>query len=462
MSGSRSSRRRREGAPLEAPPPPTGAASRRPRRQPSTAEPTEYTVCPHSGVHRFSYANGLQLLVGERHAAPIVSSMIWYRSGSAAEPAGKTGVAHFLEHLLFKGTRRRPKGQVDALTQQLGGRNNAFTGRDYTAFFFQFAADRWTCALDIEADRMTGCTFAAAEVEAERRVVLDELRRDLDSPCGQLDREMLAAAYRYHPYRHPILGWQADIEGLRVADVRAYYRAHYHPGNAVAVVCGAVDAGDVARQVGERFRRLRARAAPPALPRPEPPQAGERRVTVEGDLHVPRLQVAYHAAPLASPDFHALEVVETLLAAGKSSRLNRRLVDRARPLMLFADAGYDAMREDGLFWIYGDVSPDVPVARVERELYRELDRLATRGPSAAELTQAHNQIATSFVFRVERVLQWAEDVGRFAVLGTPSDFGRYLDRIAAVTADDVRRVVCRYLTRRNRTVGLALPHGHAR
>ncbi len=422
------------------------------------AEPTSYDVDERTGIHEYRYANGLTLLVGERHSAPIVCSMIWYRTGSARERQGLTGVSHLLEHLMFKGTRRYGKGAIDRLTQELGGRNNAFTSRDYTAYFFVLASDRWEQALEVEADRMAGCLFDPSEFTAERKVVLEELCRDLDSPWGVLDQELMAVAFRYHPYRHPILGWQEDLERFTPEVVRDYYRAHYHPANAIQVVCGDVDPDHVASRVGQAYAHLRPGKPSEALTGPEPPQLGERRVTVRSDNNVSRLQMLYHTVKFDHPDVPALEMAEVLLAEGTASRLSRKLVEDQR-LMRFVAAYNDAKREQGLFWVYGDLNPDVSVSRAERAVTRELERLGTGRISRKELEKAYNQIATGFLFRIERIYEWGETIGRFAVLGDHRAMGTYLDRMREVTVQDIRRVACKYLVRRNRTVGLGLPYG---
>ncbi len=434
------------------------AKTRKRRARSSTAEPTSHDYDERSGLHEYRYANGLTLLVGPRHSAPIVCSMIWYRTGSAREQQGQTGVSHFLEHLMFKGTRRLGKGLIDKITQSLGGRNNAFTSRDYTSYFFVFASDRWEKALEIEADRMSGCLFDPVEFAAERNVVLEELRCDQDSPWGALDQELRAVAYRYHPYRHPILGWQEDIERFTPESVRAYYRQHYHPANAIQVVCGDVEPDRVAQQVGVAYAHLR--SGQPSLPLTgaEPPQKGERRVVVESDHRVPRLQMVFHTAPFGHADYPALEVVEALLAEGKSSRLVSKLVEQ-KQLMRFIDTYNEAKREQGLFWVYGDLSPEVPIEKAERALIREIERVGTGRITHREIEKVRNQISTGFLFSMERIYDWAEMVGRFAVLGDHRLLGRYLDGIQSVTADDLQRVACKYFTRRNRTVGLGLPYG---
>src|SRR5438270_6975929 len=204
-------------------------------------------------VRRTVLQNGLVVLTKELHTSPIVTSMIWYRVGSRNESMGPTGKSHFLEHMLFKGTERFKKGEIDLLTLKNGGGNNAFTSHDFTAYYFNFAADRWHIALDIEADRMVNCTFEPDEFEAEKKVVIEELKTGLDSPWGLLVQETDAAAYKIHPYRNPIVGWLQDVERASAAEQQTYYRKYYHPNNAVLVLVGDFNTDQVLERVNEKF-----------------------------------------------------------------------------------------------------------------------------------------------------------------------------------------------------------------
>src|SRR5438093_720120 len=222
--------------------------------------------------------NGLVVLTKELHTSPIVTSMIWYRVGSRNEGLGQTGKSHFLEHMLFKGTDRFQKGQIDLLTLKNGGGNNAFTSHDFTAYYFNFASDRWNIALEIEADRMVNCTFEAEEFEAEKKVVIEELKGSLDSPWGLLLQEVDATAYKMHPYRNPIVGWLQDVERATAAEQQAYYRKHYHPNNAILVLAGDFETEQVLAKVERAFGSIPAGPPPPRMVLEEPPRRGERRL----------------------------------------------------------------------------------------------------------------------------------------------------------------------------------------
>src|SRR5688572_31770221 len=221
-------------------------------------------------VRRTVLSNGLVVLTKEVHTSPIVTNMIWYRVGSRNEELGQTGKSHFLEHMLFKGTDRFKKGEIDLLTLKNGGGNNAFTSHDFTAYYFNFASDRWDIALEIESDRMVNCSFDPDEFEAEKQVVIEELRMGLDSPWGLLLQELDAAAYKVHPYRNPVIGWLQDVERATSSEQQAYYRKYYHPGNATLVLTGDFDTDRVLDKVSEKFSAIPRSPEPPSVTTVEP------------------------------------------------------------------------------------------------------------------------------------------------------------------------------------------------
>src|SRR6516165_1565058 len=216
-------------------------------------------------VRRTVLDNGLVVLTKEIHTSPIVTSMIWYRVGSRNEELGQTGKSHFLEHMLFKGTDHFRKGEIDLITLKNGGGNNAFTSQDFTAYYFNFASDRWDIALEIEADRMVNCAFDPDEFEAEKKVVIEELKTGLDSPWGLLHQEQEAAAFKVHPYRNPIVGWLQDVERATAEEQQAYYHRYYHPNNATLVVAGDFETERVLAKVARAFGSIPAGPLPPKM-----------------------------------------------------------------------------------------------------------------------------------------------------------------------------------------------------
>jgi zinc protease len=409
-------------------------------------------------VRRTVLNNGLVVLTKEVHTSPIVTSMIWYRVGSRNEELGHTGKSHFLEHMLFKGTDRFKKGEIDLLTLKNGGGNNAFTSHDFTAYYFNFASDRWEIALDIEADRIVNCTFVPDEFEAEKKVVIEELKTGLDSPWGLLLQEVEASAYKVHPYRNPIVGWLQDVERATAEQQQAYYRRYYHPNNATLVIAGDFDTDDVLQKVEQAFGPIPAGPLAAPMPLYEPPQRGERRVVVRWRSKVPRLAISYHAPQIAEPDSYALQVLAVILAEGKSSRLYQRMVEREQTVT-FVSAEYGESKDPTLFHIRSEARGDNSIDGIEDSLYDELASVAANAVTAHELDRAKHQIEAHFILSRERTLDQAILLGQIETLYGLDYIDSYLQRINAVTAADVAGVCTRYLNENNRTVGQLLSDG---
>src|SRR5215213_4628074 len=243
------------------------------------------------GVTKRVLPNGLTVIIKELHDKPIVASIIWYRVGSRNEELGQTGKSHFLEHMLFKGTDRYRRGEIDMITLKNGGANNAFTWLDFTAYYFTFSSDRWQAALEIEANRMRNTTFAREEFESEKQVVEEELRIGLDGPWEALENEVWATAFRCHPYHWPTVGWFEDLEKATADEMKAYYDKWYHPRNASIVLVGDFDTEETLARIDELFGSIPPGPEVKALGLVEPPQKGEKRLVVKKETHVERLLI---------------------------------------------------------------------------------------------------------------------------------------------------------------------------
>ena len=406
-------------------------------------------------VHRIVLDNGLVVLARESHTSPTVTSMIWYGVGSRNERAGETGRSHFLEHMLFKGTDRLKKGEIDLLTMKNGGSNNAFTSYDFTAYYFSFASDRWERALEIEADRMVNTVFDAEEFASEKKVVIEELKAGLDQPWGLLMQELSAVAFDRHPYRNPVVGWQKDLEQTTREDIEAYYRAHYYPGNATLVLVGDFNTEEALAKVTETFGSIPARTAASAVEIEEPPQAAEKRITVRWRSDVPRVAIAYHAPQIGHEDSYALQLLSVLLAEGKSSRLYQRMVERER-LATFAVAEYGESRDPTLFHVRAEGRGNHAPEEIEAAIHDELDRVASEGVSDHELDRAKHQVEAHFVLTKERNLDQAILLGQIATLDSLDYVDGYLARMDAVDPARISDVCRRYLSEQNRTLGWLL------
>lgn len=411
-------------------------------------------------VRRTVLDNGLTVLTRELHASPIVTAMIWYRVGSRNEELGQTGKSHFLEHMLFKGTDRFKKGAIDLLTLKNGGNNNAFTSHDFTAYYFNFASDRWEIALDIESDRMVNCVFAPEEFEAEKKVVIEELRMGLDSPWGLLMQELDATAYKVHPYRNPVIGWLQDVERATDAEQQAYYRKHYHPGNATLVLSGDFETDRVLDKVMQRFSRIPRVENSAAMTTVEPPQRGEKRIEVQWRSKVPRLGLAYHAPEIAHPDSYALQVLNLILTEGKTSRLYQRLVEREQSVT-FVTAEYAESKDPTLFHIRAEARGMHTAEEIEATVYEELDRVVAEGATKQELDRAKHLVQAHFILSRERAVDQAMLLGQVETLYGLSYIDTYLDEIESVKPEDVSSVCSRYFSPAHRTVGYLVPDGSA-
>jgi zinc protease len=397
--------------------------------------------------------------------------MIWYRVGSRNEELGQTGKSHFLEHMLFKGTDRYKKGEIDLITHLNGGANNAFTWLDFTAYYFTFASDRWQAALEIEASRIRGTLFAEEEFHSEKQVVEEELRIGLDGPWEALENEVWAAAFRQHSYHWPTVGWLEDLEAASGAEMKAYYDKWYHPRNATLVIVGDFVTDEALQKVEELFGPIAAGPEPARLGLVEPPQRGEKRLIVKKETPVERLVIGYHAPPVAHPDSYALKVAESLLSTGKSSRLYQRLVEQDQSVTK-ADASYHDHVDPGLFYFQHELKPGFNLIDVERATYEEIDRLKCADISSSEIEKVKRQIQASLVLSSEEPLQQAMLLGQYETIAVAECVGEdsrgyhYLDtllrRIAAVTTEEVARVAEKYFTEDNRTVGYLINDTEAR
>ncbi len=402
--------------------------------------------------------NGLKVLLVEEHKAPVATFHVWYRVGSRNERLGATGVSHLLEHMMFKGTSTTGPKEFNRLIQRNGGWDNAFTSHDYTGYYTNIAADRVHLPIALEADRMVNLLLKEEDVRPERDVVLEERRlRTEDEPSSAVVEEMYAAAFKAHPYANPIIGWMEEIRQITRAELLQHYRTYYIPNNAVVVAVGAFDREALFARIREAFGRLPRGPAPPAVRSVEPPQQGERRVVVKREAKLPFVFIGYHTPTLAHPDSFALEVLASVLADGKSSRLHRSLVYEQQ-IALYAAASYDRLSADpSLFYLYAAALPGKGSDQVERALYAEVERVQREPVSERELQKAKNQLEADFVLSQDSIFSLARQIATYEMVASWREWERYLPGIRAVTPADVQRVARAYLTADNRTVGVLVP-----
>jgi len=409
-------------------------------------------------IHEHRLKNGLRVLIAERHDDPVVASMVFYGVGSRDESEEEAGVSHFLEHMMFKGSARFGKGEVDRITTVLGGSNNAFTTPDHTAYWFELASDRWEVALDIEADRMRGLNLDTREFDSEKKVVLEELSMGRDDPWRRLAQAVSEAMFKRHSYRRPVIGYEDVLKGMSVETMRAYYERHYHPGNAVLVICGDVNPRRALKAARERFGSI------PAGPRPESERApiaepaGEQRVTTHWDDSSRRLVMVWPTTVVGSDEDYALDVVTALLTHGRLSRLQARLVHDEK-LAVSVSAANDTRVDSGVFWLYAECADGVDPRALERAIDDELSRLGSERLPQSELRRAKRILEASDAHESETVSDIAEELGEFAVDAHWRLAIEGVERNEAVTAVAVKEVTSRFLTPSRRVIGWSLPAG---
>jgi zinc protease len=410
------------------------------------------------GVVAATLDNGLRVLLLEDHRSPIVSFQVWYRVGSRNEQRGATGIAHFLEHLMFKGTPTHGPKQFARLVEENGGHDNAFTSQDVTSYFVDIAVEKLDLVMDLEADRMRNLLLDPQQIDAERQVVIEERRtRTEDDPGGFLGEEVSSIAFKAHPYGFPIIGWTEDIKRVTPEEIRAFYRTYYVPNNAMIVAVGAFKAPATLEKIRRRFGPIPRGAAPPPVLAVEPPQNGERRVTVQKQAALPIVYLAWHVPNQKSDDALALELLSTILAGGRASRLYRDLVYQ-RQLALDAGGDYSYFSIDpNLFWFWATAMPGQTPETLEKELIAHMERLKAEPVTDEELARAKNQIEAAFVFQEDSVHRRAALLARFEVIGGHSLRDTFVARIRAVTAADLTRAARTWFPPERKSVGILLP-----
>ncbi len=402
--------------------------------------------------------NGLKVLLKEEHKAPVVTFQIWYKIGSRNERLGKTGMSHLLEHMMFKGTAKYGPKTFSQTVQRNGGNDNAFTSKDYTAYFENFASDRIGISLDLESDRMVNLLIDPKEFLSERDVVKEERRmRYEDDPVNTLVEQMTSVAFSAHPYQWPVIGWMADINNIQRDDLAKHYHLYYAPNNATIVVVGDFDTKTLLPRIEKYFGSIPAGPAVPKVGAVEPVHHGERRVIVKKQAELPAVFAGFNVPAVQDPDSPALEVLQGILSSGKSSRLYRSLVYE-KQVALYAGGDYDNVATDpNLFYIYAGLMPGKTTAEVEKALYDEIDRFKNEPVTDQELQKARNQIEASFIMGQDSVFYQAMLLGQFETVASWRLLESYVDRIRAVTKEDVMRVARKYLSEDNRTVGTLIP-----
>jgi zinc protease len=400
----------------------------------------------------------LKVLLLEDHKSPAVTFQVWYRVGGRNEKDGKSGLAHFLEHMMFKGTPSTGPEEYSRIIAKNGGRSNAFTSSDMTVYFATMSREKIGIELDLEADRMANALLGEQYFEPEKKVIQEERRlRTEDNPGSALSEVAGAVAFMIHPYRRPVVGWMEDIQRLSRQDLVDFYKLYYAPNNAFIVMVGDFSTDEIMPKIRAAFGKVSRGAEAPKVSVQEPEQQGERRAILKKEAELPFLLLFYHAPNLQNADSFALEVLSVVLAGGRSSRLYHELVYEKR-LVRGVDADYSRVSVDPMgFSISAQLLPGIQPANVEREIYALLEKLKSELITDRELQKAQNQIEAAFIFDQDSIFGQAMKIGYYEVTGGWRQLSAYLDGIRKITREDIQRVARQYLDADRRTVGTLIP-----
>ena len=416
---------------------------------------------------QITLSNGLKVLLKEVHTAPIISSWLWYRVGSRDEVQGRTGVSHWVEHMQFKGTEQFPANMLDKAISRDGGTWNAFTYMDWTAYFETMPADKIDLALRLEADRMSNSRFLPEEVASERTVIISEREGSENEPLFLLGEALQQTAFRVHAYHHEVIGDMADLRSITRDDLYDHYRSFYVPNNAVMAVAGDFDIQSMLGRIRELFEPIPAGGDPARLARPEPPQNGEIRLSVEGPGTTSYVQVCYRFPPASHSDFFPLAVLDSLLAgpsnlnmfsggiSNKTSRLYRALVDKEYVVSVHggAQATIDPFMYTITMTIHPRRKPEEALAALDREIQRVKEEKVTKD----EITRAIKQARALFAYGSENITNQGFWLGYAEMFANYGWFETYLDKLSAVTVKDVQRVANEYFKPQRRVIGTYSP-----
>jgi zinc protease len=417
-----------------------------------------------NNTFQFALKNGMQVLVIPDHRAPVVTQMLWFRVGGVDDPPGISGIAHFFEHMMFRGTKSVPGDLFSQTIAKNGGETNAFTNHDYTAYYEQIAKDRLPLVMQLEADRLANLVLTDASVGPERDVVMEERRMRVDNdPQSLMSEQMRAALHLSHPYGRPVIGWAEELRRIDRVSAQRFYSRHYAPNNAILVVAGDVTPEEMRRMAQEAYGKLQVRELEPRAESAEPPRLAETRMTItRADARVPIFSRLYRVPSYAQGKPGQAEGLETyaqLLGGDQTSMLYRVLVEQKK-LASDAGASYDGYnRDSGEFSVYAVPRPGVKLEALEKAIDQVLAQTRAAPPQAVDLSRAKTGLVASVTYRRDSQFALAMAYGQALTIGlTVDDVNEWPARIRAVSAEGVRRAA-QTLSRREAVTGYLLPGG---
>jgi len=423
-------------------------------------------------IQEFKLSNGMKVIVQEDHRAPVVVSQVWYRAGSLDEVNGKTGVAHVLEHMMFKGTKRVPAGQFSRIVAAAGGKENAFTGTDYTCYYQQLEKSHLPLSFKLESDRMTNLVITDEEFAKEIKVVMEERRwRTEDKPQSKVNEQFQSTSFNAHPYARPVVGWMNDLENMTAADAREWYNTWYAPNNATLVVVGDVKTQDVLKLAKQYFGAIKPKVLPARKPQTEPAQIGERRVVVKAPGKLPYLMMGFHAPTLHSSteskpttaeqawEPYALDVLSGVLSGNDSARLNQKLV-RETSIAVDVGTGYDTTSRgrEALFELVGTPAEGKTVAELEAALVAQIELIKSNGVTQQELDRVKAAVIAADIYQRDSMFYQGMQIGQLETMGYSWRLLKeYPERLKAITSEQIQAVAKKYLVKDNMTIATLDP-----
>jgi predicted Zn-dependent peptidase len=406
-------------------------------------------------VKTFKLENGMKFLVLEDHSIPNANMYLFWRVGSRNEVPGITGLSHFFEHMMFNGAEKYGPKEFDRVMEANGGSNNAYTSENITAYTDFFPSSAMEVIFELEADRIANLALDDKMVESERGVVLSERMTSLEnSNWENLEQQVKAVAFMAHPYRWPVIGYESDIKNWTKADLQNYFETYYAPNNCVVIMVGDIALEEVKTLAKKYFEPIPAHDPPRPVHTTEPEQLGEKRLWVKKDVSSPNIMIAYHVPETKSPDYYAMDLLNTILSEGRSSRLYSTLVDK-KQLAVQVSTYYPLAFDPNLLYIYAVCNKNVDETKLEQSIYEEIDKIITNGVTEKELQKAKNRKLVDFYHDMERINGKANTIGRYELY-----FGNYAKLFSApeefqeIGAADIQKVAKKYLVKSNRTVGI--------
>ena len=406
-------------------------------------------------VQSFTLRNGMEIFVLENSSIPNANMYLFYKVGSRNEHTGITGISHFFEHMMFNGAKKFGPKEFDRTMEASGGANNAYTTENITAYTDWFPSSALEIIFELESDRIAHLNFDSSMIESERGVILSERSTGLENnPMEELWQEVQATAFIAHPYMWPVIGWESDIKNWTKQDLENYFHTYYAPNNCVVVISGDVKFDEVKMFAEKYFGSIPSGPEPRKVHTIEPPQTGERRVFVQREVPTPYLMITYHVPQSGSEDYYALDLLNSILSQGRSSRLYSSLVEDSQ-LALEADSYYGDAFDPTLFYFLGVCNDGIKASELEKAMLDEIQKIIDEGINENELQKVKNQKLMEFYKTLETINGMSNTIGTYELF-----FGDYKKLFSApddykkVTADDIKRVAAKYFTKENRTVGI--------